>query len=422
MDDQQNLSVRSRGPDSSRKRASELRDEQPSTSRRRTRDPSPRGNNVVDEYDPDQSMQERRAIQRKLRDMQKDLRENPDNYMKEDPTALYKFLDESNTVMKSVKQTAEAAIDSRGLVIAAELAARRVQRLTAGNVGNGIDVDELVGKCITFMRNGGGIHDDNAAELSSTQRRRRQPIRGAADSDGEDDIGDEGDMLNWAHLGRFAATPSVRRPALPGFLLGPLSIEKKARKITKRSAPFRVNNLQEVRPQELRPEDLKKSDDNNLTTVCARIYELLLDKQDKAQNGVEDEIGEQDLPEEVQDAIMERHALRSTGGICLLRFAVNPHSFGQTIENLFYVSFLIRDGLVKLDFCKFDLPSLEPVHSTDEASVGAQKKLNPRHQAIMSMDMSIWRQIIEEFDMKEPMIPHRQEEAESGPGARGWYS
>ncbi|KAK4162451.1 Non-structural maintenance of chromosomes element 4 A [Cladorrhinum sp. PSN259] len=427
MDDHQRLSVRSRGHDSnggessSRKRTSDLGGE-PSTSRRRIRDPSPSNNerSDIDEYDPDQSMQERRAIQRKLRDMQKDMRENPDLYMQEDPQALLKFLDESNNVIKSVKQTAEAAIDSRGLVIAAELSARRIQRLTSGNVGNGIDVDELVGKCITFMRNGGGIHDDNAEELSSTQRRRRQPARGAIGSDDENDV-DEGDMLNWADLGRFAATPAVRRPALPGFLLGPLSIEKKIRKVAKRSAPFRVNNLLEVRPQELRPEDLKQSDDTNLTTLCSNIYKRLNDAQIKAQDKAEKEIEEQDVTPEEQRAIMERHALRSTGGIDLLRFVVNPLSFGQTIENMFYVSFLIRDGLITLDFDGDGLPSIEPTLQA-EAPPGTHSRTKPRHQAIMSLDMSTWRDIIEAFDIKEPMIAHRQEEAQAGPGARGWYS
>lgn len=40
----------------------------------------------------------------------------------------------------------------------------------------------------------------------------------------------------------------------------------------------------------------------------------------------------------------------------------------------------------------------------------------------MSIDMKIWRDVIEAFDIKEPMIEHRREQNESGPGARGWYS
>jgi len=292
--------------------------------------------------------------------MQKQMRENPDEFLQADPTALLEYLNQSDRIIKNVKQTAEAAIDSRGLVLAADLSARRVQRLTSGNVGNGVDVDEFVSKCITYMLQGRGIDDDEATELSSTQRRRRQPNRGALGSDDEGDVGDEGDMMNWAHLGRFACIPAVRRPALPGFLLGPLSIEKKARKITKRSAPFRVNNLQEVRPEELRAEDLKKSDKNDLPSICKKIYVQLTSAVLEAQNAAEDALDKlgDDVAPEVEKEVMERHALRSTGGIDLIRFVVNPQSFGQTIENMFYVSFLIREGSVKLDFDENGLPSI----------------------------------------------------------------
>lgn len=45
-----------------------------------------------------------------------------------------------------------------------------------------------------------------------------------------------------------------------------------------------------------------------------------------------------------------------------------------------------------------------------------------KHQAILSMDMATWREIIDTFDLKEPLIKHRKEATHSGPGARGWYS
>ncbi|KAK4246686.1 Non-structural maintenance of chromosomes element 4 A [Corynascus novoguineensis] len=411
------------GP-SSRKRTSDIGSE-PLTSRRRTRDPSPDANDNSDTeaYDPAQSMQKRRELQQRMRGLQRQMVEKPDDFLQADPKALLDFYDQSDRIIKDVKQTAEAAIDSRGLVIASDLAARRVQRLTSGNVGNGVDVDEFVSKCITYMLQGRGIEDDHATELSSTQRRRRQLNRGALGSDGEDEMmGDDGDMMNWAHLGRFACIPAIRRPALPGFLLGPLSIEKKARKITKRSAPLSVSNLLEVRPEELRAEDLRKSDKNGLPSICKKIHVQLEKAQQYAQDTVEDEVdrGGGATPEEMR-ALMDRYALRPNGGIDLLRFVVNPHSFGQTVENMFYVSFLIREGSVKLEFDEYGLPAIEPVRKNSSAEP-SRSKAAMRHQAIMSIDMATWRDIIDAFDIKEPMIPNRQEEAQQGPGARGWYS
>lgn len=349
------------GP-SSRKRTSDIGSEQ-STSRRRTRDPSPDDNASDDSdteaYDPAQPMQRRRELQRQMRSLQRQMVERPDDFLQADPQALLDFYEQSDRIIKGVKQTAEAAIDSRGLVLASDLAARRAQRLISGDVGNGIDVDEFVSKCITYMRQGRGFADDHAPELSSTQRRWRQSDRGALGSDDDGEAGDEGDMLNWAHLGRYACIPAVRRPALPGFLLGPLSIEKKVRKVTKRSATFRVNNLTEVRPQELRLEDLRKSDKTDLPSICKKIHVQLETAQQVAQDAVEDAIDNLDDPTpEEQRALMDRYALRSTGGIDLLRFVVNPYSFGQTVENMFYVSFLIREGSIKLEFDDDGLPSI----------------------------------------------------------------
>ncbi|KAK3365239.1 Nse4 C-terminal-domain-containing protein [Lasiosphaeria ovina] len=414
------------GGRASRKRASDMGG--PSASRRRTRAPSAERDDQGDlaEYDPDQSIQERRAIQRTLRDLQRQMRENPDEFLKSDPKALLNYLNQSDKIIRDVKQTAEAAIDSRGLVIAADLWARRVQRLTSDNVGNGIDVDEFVSKCITFMLQGRGIEDDAAEELSSTQRRRRQApaaaaARGVLGSDDEDEVGDEGDMMNWSHLGRFAAVPSVRRPAVTGFMLGPLSIEKKARRMTKRSAPFKVSNLREVRPEELRVEDLKKSDKNDLPALCRKIHVRLDAAQTDAQDALDSDLPEK-YTEEQLAALMNRYSLRRNGGIDLLRFVINPHSFGQTVENIFYISFLIREGSVKLEFDEDGFPEIEPVSREATPSATRSRHNTTRHQSIMSIDMKTWRDIIDAFDITEPMIPHREEEHQQGPGARGWYS
>jgi hypothetical protein len=37
---------------------------------------------------------------------------------------------------------------------------------------------------------------------------------------------------------------------------------------------------------------------------------------------------------------------------------VNPKLFGQIVENLFYVSFLMKDGLVGIEFDSDGIPSL----------------------------------------------------------------
>ncbi|KAI1161501.1 hypothetical protein F5B18DRAFT_627769 [Nemania serpens] len=390
----------------------------PSTSRRRTREPeTSTDGNESDQYDPDQPLEERRKVQRGYRDLLRGLQENTDELS--NPTSLFlqDTVARANELSHHVKQTGEAIIDSKLLVAAADASYRRAARLVNGNVAQGIDVDEFVSKCITYMRLGAGITEDDAPELTATQQQRRRPARGNVEDSDEDEIGDDGDMMNWEHLGRFACLPNIRRPAVPGFLLGPLSIEKKVRKVVKRSAPFRADNLRETRPEVLDAEDVQRAEKNDLTAICAKILRRLQEAQDEAQAKVEAAFETKGDAE--AQRLMNKYGLRDTGGIDLLKFVVNPKSFGQTVENMFYVSFLVRDGAVQIEFDENGLPALQPTTGQDPATTTRDAQ---RNQAVLSIDMKMWREIIDAFHITESVIEHRQEQSTQGPGARSWYS
>lgn len=97
-----------------------------------------------------------------------------------------------------------------------------------------------------------------------------------------------------------------------------------------------------------------------------------------------------------------------SGPINIFRLIVNPQSFGQSVENLFYLSFLIRDGKVALqvneetgepEVCsyKFHTSSefkqtngsfsdlCEPPGDEDYAE-GVKKK-----QMVMELDVATWK-------------------------------
>lgn len=352
---------------SKRKRADTRTGDGPSSRRRTTEPETLDASDDSEAYDPDQPVEERRDIQRTLRELGRELTDNADEYLRGDSNGIRDLLLSANEVNHKIKQTGEAVIDSRFLVTAADLSYKKTVQITQGNVADGVDVDEFLSKCITYMRQGGTGHGDNAPELSSTQQRRR--TRGHEGSDDEDE---DGDMMNWSYFGHYACLPSIGRPAVQGHLLGPLSVEKKARKITKRSAPFRINQLAETRPEVIDAEDLTKQE-NDLAVICGRVLQQLQGLQTRLQTRVEEALDDDTSPEE-SIRIMHHHGLRETGGVDLMRFVINPNSFGQSVENLFYVSFLIKDGKVSVDLDSDGIPSVgtcAPSRHTDR-----QRKAN----------------------------------------------
>lgn len=231
--------------------------------------------------------------------------DSKNEYLQPASTGLYDTFAAAETLFTKVKQTSDATLDSRLLVAATDLALKKATNLVYGNAGVGIDADEFVGKCIAFMRN-------------NPENRRGVPRDQAADEDGPID-----DAMDWAYLGREAAFKGNKRPATTDFLLGPLSVTKKARVYKARRAGLKRDNANLVRPVEVVQDESSREKDNGGTMIALvkGIYDLL---KDVVRNN----------PKYVDE------------GIGLFRFVINPHSFGQTVENIFYLSFLVKDGFV----------------------------------------------------------------------------
>ena len=205
------------------------------------------------------------------------------------------------------------------------------------------------------MRRGPDSFSTQSNRAPHRRNRHAQTQRDPNDSDEED----EGDAMNWDWLGRTACFPYNARPAISGWLLGPLSVQKRIRQFTQRTAVERFDETQAVQPQELRQEDLGQQENSNLTVMCANINELLARSQLKSETAVTSILSRMDDPSpEMLQAVMDKYNVADNGGIPLFRFCINPRSFGQSVENLFYVSFLIRDGTVGLSFDSRDLPTL----------------------------------------------------------------
>ncbi|KAL2062382.1 hypothetical protein VTL71DRAFT_6648 [Oculimacula yallundae] len=357
-------------------------------------------------YDPEQPLDVRRELRAGMRQSTRILLENRSEYLKPNSTGLKDTLEHANKLFAKVKQTSDATIDSRLLGSVAELVDKKAVAMISGDSSQGIDVDEFVSKLKQFMRRG----QDAEEAPSNTQRARLD--------EGEDD----GELLNWAYLGRNACIMHNARPSVPGFLLGPLSLEKRAKRVIVRRAGQRQANAEETRPEILERGDVHRDENQNLSALSQMILATFRSALAHAQEAVDESMTEDMTPQEEQ-ALMDQYSasnIGGAGGIAYFKFVINPYSFGQSVENMFYVSFLIRDGAVGITTDGRGLPYLIMIDESDKTA--AADGDHPKHQAVLALDMQTWEELIDAFEIQTPMIKHREEAQHNNIGAKGWYA
>ena len=94
----------------------------------------------------------------------------------------------------------------------------------------------------------------------------------------------------------------------------------------------------------------------------------------------------------------------------MIELCINHDSFSQTIENIFTLSFLVRDGKVSLS------KSAEGIVVTKVSSGGAsqqqQQQAKERVQFVMTLSMGEWMEWKKRVDRKNALMPHRASSVE----------
>uniref|UniRef100_A0A7N4PUW7 Non-structural maintenance of chromosomes element 4 n=1 Tax=Sarcophilus harrisii TaxID=9305 RepID=A0A7N4PUW7_SARHA len=88
--------------------------------------------------------------------------------------------------------------------------------------------------------------------------------------------------------------------------------------------------------------------------------------------------------------------------ISFFDFVIDPNSFARTVENIFHVSFIIRDGFARIRLDQDKLPIIEPITQGNEES--EQQNTQIRHQDVISLSYQDWKDLVRTFEISQPMI------------------
>nr|XP_030695147.1 non-structural maintenance of chromosomes element 4 homolog A [Globicephala melas] len=269
---------------------------------------------------------------------------------------LTEVLEEANTLFNGVSRAREAVLDAHFLVLASDLGKEKAKQLRSDL--NSFDMLRYVETLLTHM----GVNPLEAEEL----------IRDEDSSDFEFIVYD-----SWKISGRTAEN-TFNKTHTFHFLLGSIQGECPVPKPrTERSRKVRM-----IEEQQAMPDELKRMEESHQEATEKEVERILGLLQTYFQK-------DPDTPMSFFD------------------FVVDPHSFARTVENIFHVSFIIRDGFARIRLDQDRLPIIEPVNINEESG-GIDQNTQSRNQGIIALSYRDWEEIVKTFEISEPMITSSQ--------------
>jgi len=91
--------------------------------------------------------------------------------------------------------------------------------------------------------------------------------------------------------------------------------------------------------------------------------------------------------------------------IWYFQFVIDPNDFGNSVENIFYVSFLVKEGKVRIFYDgETGLPKIQPIKKKKDASMAPADNLANKKQVIVPFTMIDWKNHIKAMNITEAMI------------------
>eukprot|EP01114_Cavostelium_apophysatum_P014871 TRINITY_DN3957_c0_g1_i1.p1 TRINITY_DN3957_c0_g1~~TRINITY_DN3957_c0_g1_i1.p1 ORF type:complete len:425 (-),score=102.44 TRINITY_DN3957_c0_g1_i1:585-1859(-) len=293
-----------------------------------------------------QGASERRDIRKGYRKLIAETTEKREEYIQPDSNGLDRQLEKSNAYYDRVRQPREAALDAEMLKITTEFGVEQVHRLHAGFKTR--DMSEFISKIKGKLR--------------------PQTIEGQYE-----ETENQRDAFDWESFGKFASK-FVRSTPTISFLLGPLAAVPKERK--ERVVKHREKDTIE---KQINPDEIKNTTDD----------------------------GTEHLDSETSRNVQEvKSHLEKAKEMNFYKFIFDPKSFSNTVENMFHLSFLIKEGhaSLKLDESRQPIVGIAtPANEMEESSGDAVKR-----QTVVQLNYSDWEEWKRKFNVTDGFLPHRE--------------
>ncbi|KAL0983709.1 hypothetical protein UPYG_G00131630 [Umbra pygmaea] len=308
---------------------------------------------AVDMQDDDNDPTRRREIRSKYRDLINSVQQNREDMLSPTNNKLTDVLEEANKLFAEVRQAREAALDAQLLVLATDLGKEKASQLHAE--GSSFDPSAFAENLLSFM--------------------------------GLNRLEDEGEMSGgylpqdaWQKVGNRAQCCFRTAPTFH-YMLGSFLAEPPP----PRQRIARQRNAPSKEAKRIMPTQLKKMEESH-------------------QEATEKEV------ERILGYLRSYFADDPNSPISYYEFVIDPFSFSRSVENIFHTSFLVRDGLARIYLDEHKLPCIAPIEEGEVEAGGG----STRQQCVISISPKTWKEIIEVFDITEPLIQASATQVDAG--------
>ncbi|NWS26798.1 NSE4A protein, partial [Polioptila caerulea] len=260
--------------------------------------------------------------------------ENRESILNSKSNRLTEALEEANRLFDGVSRAREAALDAQFLVVASNIGKEKANELHSEM--SAFDSTAFAEDLLTFM----GV---NRTEVND---------------DSEDDPGDFLPSDAWQKMGEEACKYLRRAPTFH-YMMGSFKSEPPV----PRQRIERQKKANRGKAEQAMPAQLKKMEESYQEATEKEVERILRILQTHFEN-------DPNTP------------------ISFFDFVIDPNSFAHTVENMFHVSFLIKDGLARIKLDEDELPIIEPVKPSEgEEDIIA----GARNQVVITLDQKEWQ-------------------------------